>query len=389
MRLFLVVSLFSSVQPYRIKDTENETLAMTPFERGFVGRIDAKMPEAANPGWNDVTSISNGRLRHCPSMVGPLEDNKYHCTSAFNGYCDRRSGTCFCNEGYSGEACEICTVTHQMIGDLCYQKTLCPNDCSNAGECNYLTGKCQCNELRDGDDCSQFLCAAKFDVNCIQCNTDVCLKCIDGYSNFGTHCKPCTSFDPRCNLCDTQTCLSCIDLLLYSIRRSGRRANDAILPMDEMERQLGKEIPFGNQDSDAFDDAEVYKLADEEVIPLDRAALSCDQGLNNDSSFTCRRVIISNKVCGNKGVISLSSPEYSVEENQGHVRISLKRSGGGVGVVSVMYTIEDLSTDGFVRDVSSTALYTTSQRITFNIHEIEKSFILPIHNDMLKVQCIH
>jgi hypothetical protein len=54
-----------------------------------------------------------------------------------------------------------------------------------------------------------------------------------------------------------------------------------------------------------------------------------------------------------------------------------------------MYTIEDLSTDGFVRDVSSTALYTTSQRITFNIHEIEKSFILPVHNDMLKVQCIH
>ena len=384
MRFFLVIALLSGAQSYRIKNAANETLTMT-FDRGLVGHRDAKNPEAANPGWSDITSISNGRLRHCPSMVGPLQNNKYHCTSIFNGYCDRRSGTCFCNEGYAGEACEECSVTYQMIGDLCYPRMFCPNNCSNAGVCDYLTGKCQCNGLRDGEDCSQFVCAANFDVNCIQCNTDVCLQCNDGFSNLGTHCESCTSFDPRCNLCDSQKCLGCADLLLYSIRRSGRRANDAILPMDEIQRQLGKEIPFGSQDSDAFDDAEVYKLVDSDLVPLDRAALSCDQGLYNDSSFTCRRILISNKVCGNEGIISFSSPEYTVMEHQGHIRITLKRTGGGVGIVSVMYIIEDLSTDSFVKDVSSTAMYTTSQRITFNLHEIEKSFILPIHNDMLKV----
>ena len=372
---------------YRVKESANETLPFVPFEKGFVGsHTESKDPEPVNPRW--MNTNRDGRLRNCPSMVGPIENDKYHCTSIFNGYCDRRSGTCFCNDGYAGEDCQECNTNYQMIGALCYPKIECPNGCSNSGVCDYLTGKCYCDEWRDGEDCSQFICAAKFDGNCVQCDKDKCLECSDGYSVSTTTlgiCQPCTRFDPRCHLCNSEKCLGCTDLLLHSIRRSGRRQNDPILPMDELERQLGKEIPFGSQDVDAFDDAEAYRLVESDSDALDRSALSCDQGIRNDGSFVCRRAVVTNKVCGYEGRISFTSPIYSVMENQGRIRITLKRTGGGIGVVAVMYTVEDISTSRFVKDVSPTAMYTTSQRITFNTHEVEKSFILPIHNDMQKV----
>ena len=398
--VFTLAAQLIGLHSYRVKESESETLPFIPFEIGFVGsRTDSNNPEPVNPGWTDTNNIApirEGRLRNCPSMVGPLKNDKYHCTSIFNGYCDRRSGTCFCNDGYSGDACQECNDNYQMIGGLCYPKNECPSGCSNAGACDYLTGKCYCNELRDGEDCSQFICAAKFDVNCVHCDKDKCLECIDGFSISSSSstststsnleiCQPCTRFDPRCHLCDNVKCLGCTDLLLHSIRRSGRRQNDPILPMDELERQLGKEIPFGSQDVNAFDDAEAYRLVESNSDPLNRSALSCDQGIHNDSSFVCRRVVVTNKVCGYEGRISFTSPVYSVMENQGRIRITLKRSGGGFGVVSVMYSVEDISTGRFVKDVSPTAMYTTSQMITFNTHEVEKSFILPIHNDMQKV----
>jgi hypothetical protein len=333
--------------------------------------------------------VSKSRLQVCPDMVGPLEDGKFYCTSKYHGYCDRRSGTCFCNKGYSGQNCKECDPLHIDIGDLCYEKKFCPNDCSGAGTCDYLSGICKCNIFRDGADCSQFVCE-KYDQYCTQCNKDKCLQCIDGYSVneegfLGHQCEPCSRFDPRCNECNSHECLGCIDLLLLSISRSGRRLHDPILPPDEVERQLSKVMPFGTQQDDYFDDAEDYKLVDKELTPLNRAALACDQGIHDDSSFVCRHVSLSNKVCGHEGMFSFSSPEYHIVENQEFVRLTIKRSGGGAGVASVSYSLEDLTTDKFYRDVSPTAHYTDLQTITFYNHEVQKSFLLPIHNDLWKV----
>ena len=40
------------------------------------------------------------------------------------GYCDRRSGTCFCNMGYEGVDCSACTPNYFLVGSLCYPKKL-------------------------------------------------------------------------------------------------------------------------------------------------------------------------------------------------------------------------------------------------------------------------
>lgn len=59
----------------------------------------------------------------CPSMVGPDEKGVYYCTSPTHGYCDRRSGTCFCNAGYMGMSCEECTESHYKNDEsLCIAK---------------------------------------------------------------------------------------------------------------------------------------------------------------------------------------------------------------------------------------------------------------------------
>ena len=55
-------------------------------------------------------------------MVGPFE-GYYYCTHAEAGYCDRRSGTCFCYEGYQGLDCADCRPTHYREGNICKKKS--------------------------------------------------------------------------------------------------------------------------------------------------------------------------------------------------------------------------------------------------------------------------
>lgn len=407
--LYLFILIPNHTLSYRIRDSENETKPFVPYEDGFVStnHHDAYIPAHSipNPGYlTQLSSTQNdthfSRRRSCPNMIGPLVEfnhtsdqpiSKYYCTSPFHGYCDRRSGVCRCNQGYTGEGCEECDEFSFPLGGLCYKKHYCPNDCSNSGECDYRTGECKCNEYRNGDDCSQFLCSRQ--EHCVECNEFECLKCMDGYSlnKEGDECVPCTRFDIRCNRCNSGECLACIDLLLLSIRRSGPRLNDPELPFDEKKRQLSKTIPFGSQSNEAFDEAEHYRIVSKEsdpttTIPLDLAALACDQGLDNDDRFTCRRVPVSNKICGHEGTIQWSSPEYTVYENEGHVRVKVVRSGGGVGRVQVSYHLHDITTGHLVKDVSPTALYTTNQTIVFEENMIEKTILLPIHNDMVKVR---
>jgi hypothetical protein len=351
--------------------SENDTHTFIPFERGFVGnRSEAPaMAARTNQGYEDFmkmkTNVGHNRLQDCPGMVGPLDDGKYYCTGKLHGYCDRRSGTCFCNQGYDGSSCNICDPMHRLIGDLCYEQSFCPN------------GPCNCDDFRDGDDCKEFTCS-KFHEYCTRCDQAGCLECFEGYGvnknkELGQQCESCQKFDPRCHSCDETACLGCTDLLLNSIRRSGRRPHDPILPQEDLERQLSRSIPFGSHESEAFDDAEYYKLVAPHLVPLDAYAVSCDQGTNDDASFECKRVTISNKICGHEGVISFVSPEYQVREDEGHIRLTLKRSGGGAGAANVSYSIEEdiTGTDGFLRDVSPTAMYTISQTIVFDNHEGE------------------
>lgn len=84
--------------------------------------------------------------QECPGMVGPGSDGAYYCSEREKGYCDRRSGTCWCYAGYAGEDCSECDPFHHQDPSRpisaslrCIPNRLCPNDCSAAGACNYTT----------------------------------------------------------------------------------------------------------------------------------------------------------------------------------------------------------------------------------------------------------
>ena len=392
--LALIISSALHIQCYRIKGSENENKPFAPYEKGFVydgDEIVTAAPTRINQGYESfIVEEGDRRLQRCAGMVGPLEDGKYYCGAKEYGYCDRRSGTCFCNTGYFGASCEECDPNHHRVGALCYKKVMCPNRCSSAGQCDHLTGKCKCNEFREGDDCSIFKCS-KYHGQCTRCHQHHCVQCAPGFSVIpdakeGYQCKPCHRFDPRCTSCNSTHCLDCTDLLLQSVHRSGRRKDrDPKLPRDEVERQFGIKIPFGSQKTNAFDEAETYSLVKPELIPLNNSSVQCEQGTNQDDSFHCYQIEISNVVCGHGGVFSFSSPEYVTSEDAVHLRVTVHRSGGGAGSAEVSYGIHHISTDD--RDVTPTAFYSTSQTLNFSAHEIRKSFLVTIHDDT-NVVCI-
>jgi hypothetical protein len=84
-------------------------------------------------------------------------------------------------------------------------------------------------------------------------------------------------------------------------------------------------------------------------------------------------------MCGNYGTITFESPEYAVRENKGHIRLTVQRTGGGVGEVAVSYSIYPM-TAGY-DDVTSTAYYTANQTIVFRPGQIRASFLLTINDD--------
>ncbi|KAL9178492.1 hypothetical protein ACHAXT_001830 [Thalassiosira profunda] len=389
--LSTLIAAAACAEAYRIKGSDDEHKPFVPYERGFVQNVQD--PESAarapvNQGYARSVLLSGtvgeNRLFSCPKMVGPFEDGQHHCGSPAHGYCDRRSGVCFCNEGYSGESCEECAPTHFEVGGLCYPKRLCPGDCSNAGECNYLTGTCACADHREGEDCSASKCS-RFHRFCTHCNDEGCLQCEDGWSvnasaPHGDQCEPCWRYDPRCRDCNTETCTSCVDLLLLSIHRSGRRPQDPPLPVDELTRELSVTVPFGSQQADAFYDAEHYFLVDPALFPLNESAVECHQGLNMDDTTSCLPYNqTSHQMCGNHGTVTFESPEYAVREDEKHIRLTLQRSGGGVAEVAVSYSIYPI-TAGY-EDVTSTAFYTGDETVVFRSGQIKASFLVTVNDD--------
>ena len=207
-----------------------------PFDKGFVGIYGDPtnlQRERINEGafeTSDSELLYEGvsPRQSCPNMVGPFSDGNYYCSAREYGYCDRRSGTCFCNAGYFGIDCSECSDSHFRYnnGGHCFPKKLCPNDCSGSGECNFATGTCSCLEHRTGTSCETLLCT-KHSSLCDTCTNDECLKCASGYfltGNKSEVCKTCYVFDPRCAGCTLEEgCTVCADSTLTSVRRSGYR----------------------------------------------------------------------------------------------------------------------------------------------------------------------
>lgn len=244
-----------------------------------------------------------------------------------------------------------------------------------------MLGKCDCLPHRNGIDCSVQLCS-KFDTLCASCTLDNCLACQPGYYLTGNRskvCSTCYDFDPRCVGCTVeQQCTVCADPLLTSIRRSGARASDLDLPIEENTRELSITIPFGSKSPEAFADSENFFVSGSKT-PLNDQTKSCIQGGNNDESWNCTRVPSSNKVCGHLGVFKFLYPNYVVSETSGFLSLTVQRSGGGYGSVSIVYFIKHISTND--SDVSPTAPYTTVQRLEFDPGVIERTFKINILDD--------
>jgi hypothetical protein len=278
------------------------------YDPGFTHKTqDATSPhrQAArvNPGVDRATDTA----QVCPSMVGPFEGGVYFCTSREHGTCDRRSGTCFCQAGYQGIDCAQCQPSYFLMvnnlgGMSCYPKVLCPADCSGAGECDFWTGTCSCAPYRTGPDCATQICSS-FHPKCEVCSSSSCLRCSPGlFINNSSTCASCLHFDPRCIDCTAEHgCTQCADSTLTSIRRSGFRAED-LLPLEESSREYATTLPFGSQSSEAFAQAETYRV--QHLVPsLSAIARTCTQGPSN-ASWECVPYSISHEVCGHEGIFS-------------------------------------------------------------------------------------
>jgi hypothetical protein len=125
--LFAFCSLHvSSFRIYVPRTSPEQNISYKPFEpyeQGFVGyfgdstnyqreRINEGSPGSAS---HSIQTDDVNARQICPSMVGPFGDGRYYCRGREYGYCDRRSGTCFCNMGYQGVDCGECTNTHFKV----------------------------------------------------------------------------------------------------------------------------------------------------------------------------------------------------------------------------------------------------------------------------------
>lgn len=362
-----------------------------PYATGFVGSsgdpsnyLRERINEGSFAG-ADVEIVYEGvsPRQTCPNMVGPFSDGSFYCTAKEYGYCDRRSGTCFCNAGYSGIDCSECSGTHVQVGNLCYPKKLCTNDCSGAGDCNFITGTCKCQIHRKGSYCQNLICET-FHPLCDKCSDSKCLRCSTGYyltGNASTICDTCLKFDPRCATCTVEEgCTLCADPLLTSIRRSGKRTIDKALPIEESTRELSITIPFGSKSAESFNEAEAYQvIPPTKGVYLNDRAIDCDQGLYNNASITCQKRLASHRVCGHSGVFKFRYPNYVVNEDSKTFRVYVERSGGGYGHVYISYFIKHFTTND--SDLVATAQYTTNQVLSFAPGVITNSFLVMILDD--------
>jgi hypothetical protein len=373
-----------SVDAYRILQSGSITPNGTyfvPFSEGFVGIYGDPsnlQRERINEGafeTPDQELLFEGPSPRqvCPNMVGPFSDGNYYCSAREYGYCDRRSGTCLCNIGYQGIDCSDCQSTHYRVGSLCYPKRLCPNDCNGAGTCNYNNGTCTCLPHRIGEQCETQLCSALSPL-CAACTETECLFCDAGYYLTGTAkvCSSCYDFDPRCQGCTLELgCTTCADPVLTSVRRSGYRSSDPQLPVEEATREFSITLPFGTKSPEAFADAENFFVAATPGNPLNQSSTKCKQG-PYDQSWSCGYYPSSHIVCGHYGVFKFEYPNYNISESTPYIYMTVTRSGGGYGNVSINYFIRHITTSD--SDLTATAPYTTSLTLDFSEGKFAKTY---------------
>ena len=97
--------------------------------------------------------------------------------------------------------------------------------------------------------------------------------------------------------------------------------------------------------------------------PLNASSQSCIQGVYLNDSWHCQGFRASHLVCGHNGVFSFLYPNFQILETGQNISMTVQRSGGGYGTVSINYYIRHITTND--SDVKATAFYTTSQKLVF------------------------
>jgi hypothetical protein len=114
---------------------------------------------------------------------------------------------------------------------------------------------------------------------------------------------------------------------------------------------------------------------------LNASAMACEQGIHGDDSWSCGHIRQSHVLCGHPGTIFFSSPTYTVLESDKYVPITIRRTGGGLGRVSVRIELEHVTTDD--TDVSLRAQYTGANELVFEEGVVSLTFRVSIHDDRL------
>ncbi|KAA0159917.1 hypothetical protein FNF28_05607 [Cafeteria roenbergensis] len=116
-------------------------------------------------------------------------------------------------------------------------------------------------------------------------------------------------------------------------------------------------------------------------------ALACDRGTGLDRRWRCHRFPVSHSVCDSPGTLSWASPRWAVREDEGRLRVAVRRSGGGMGRVEARWWLVHNSTGA--ADPSAGAQYEAggasagggARELVFEEGVVQLSFDLTIHDD--------